>query len=94
MKCPNCHGVPYDEVWTCDVCDGKGIVDPLTEQEYLQTCTTEQLAEWLADKLDYCQIMWYWACDKCTWSKKHESYMNDKEKWVEWLKQPHRKEDD
>lgn len=94
MKCPNCNGVPYDEVWTCDVCDGKGIVEPLTEQEYLQTCTTEQLAEWLADKLDYCQIMWYWACDKCTWSKKHESCMNDKEKWVEWLKQPHRKEDD
>ena len=94
MKCPNCNGVPYDEVWTCDVCDGKGIVEPLTEQEYLQTCTTEQLAEWLADKLDYCQIMWYWACDKCTWSKKHESCMNDKEKWVEWLKQTHRKEDD
>ena len=65
---------------------------PMTEQEYLQSCNTEQLAEWLGDKLDYCQIMWYWACDKCTWSKKHESCMNDKEKWMEWLKQPHKEE--
>ena len=64
--------------------------DPQTNEEWLKHCNTEQLAEWLSDKLDYCQIMWYWACDKCTWSKKHESCMNDKEKWVEWLKQPHR----
>ena len=66
--------------------------DTTTNKEWMQTATTEQLAEWLADKLDYCQIMWYWACDKCTWSKKHESCMNDKEKWVEWLKQPHTNE--
>ncbi len=62
---------------------------PMTNEQYLRTCTTEQLAEWLSEKLDYCQIMWYWACDKCTWSKKHESCMNDKEKWVEWLKEKH-----
>jgi hypothetical protein len=61
----------------------------MTNEEWLQTATTEQLAEWLSEKLDYCQTMWYWACDKCTWSKKHESCVNDKEKWEEWLKQPH-----
>ena len=51
--CKNCKGVGYiieedryssyqTECWECD---GKGVVEPMTEQEYLQTCTTEQLAK-------------------------------------------------
>lgn len=94
MKCPNCNGVPYDEVWTCEVCNGKGIVEPLTEQEYLQTCTTGQLAEWIFNLL--------LICSRCG-----DESQSDKEKikkcpfgkigcakkdWVEWLKQPHRGE--
>ena len=63
--------------------------DTTTNEEWFTSLSTEEKAEWLSEKLDYCQIMWYWACDKCTWSKKHESCMNDKEKWLEWLKQPH-----
>lgn len=62
----------------------------MTNEEWFCSLSTEEKAEWLGDKLDYCQIMWYWACDKCTWSKKHESCMNDKEKWLEWLNQPHK----
>ena len=36
----------------CPICGGTGntiniIGKPLTEQEYLQTCNTEQLAEWI-----------------------------------------------
>ena len=44
MKCPNCNGVPYDEVWTCEVCNGKGVVEPLTNEEWLRSATTEELA--------------------------------------------------
>ena len=96
MICPKCNGrgtVGYYHIdhfvdIECDRCNGSGEV-PMTNEEWRRTCSTEEFAEWLGDKLDYCQIMWYWACDKCTWSKKHESCMNDKEKWLEWLKQPH-----
>ena len=82
------------KVWECDRCNGSGEVSEveMTNEEWRRTCSTEEFAEWLGDKLDYCQIMWYWACDKCTWSKKHESCMNDKEKWLEWLKQPHKED--
>ena len=51
MKCKNCDGSGYTESPNypgkveCLYCDGKGVVEPLTEQEYIQTCTTEQLAE-------------------------------------------------
>ena len=50
MKCKNCDGSGYTESPNypgkveCLYCDGKGVVEPLTEQEYIQTCTTEQLA--------------------------------------------------
>lgn len=55
-KCPVCRGRGYRlriddmrfamaEIVKCESCDGKGFVEPLTEQEYIQTCTTEQLAE-------------------------------------------------
>lgn len=65
---------------TCGWCMGQGELDleivptePQTEQEYLQTCTTEQLARELAfidgyDDVDFDVLV---------------------RKWVEWLKKPH-----
>ena len=55
MKCKHCDGdgvivdVEYGHAgkYGCKYCDGKGVVEPLTEQEWLQTATTEQLAEFL-----------------------------------------------
>ena len=49
------------------------------------TESPEALAEWLDNTFDYCQAIWHWQCDKCTWSKKNESCVGDKEKWLEWL---------
>lgn len=51
---------------------------PMTEQEYLQTCDTEELATFLA-------IVQYDGTD-LTLKKNHV------EKWVEWLKQKHTNE--
>ena len=64
----------------------KNVPKPQTNFQRI-TQSEETLAEWLGENVDYCRTMWYWACDKCDWSKKHESCMNDKEKWLEWLKQ-------
>ena len=56
---------------------------PMTEQEYLQTCTTEQMAEellawWFDGANTYSQFgLFKWEIDEA------------KEKIVEWLKQPH-----
>ena len=62
MKCPKCNGtgvVQGKEQWIvsmCRGCDGKGEIE-LTHQEYIQNCTTEELAEvvyqlvWLGNEL-------------------------------------------
>lgn len=92
MKCKHCDGdgvivdVEYGHAgkYMCDYCWGTGVVEPLTEQEYLQTCTTEQLAEVITDIV--------WEC------KEQDDCMDCKLGWcskdyvVEWLKQPHTNE--
>lgn len=90
MKCKNCDGSGYTESPNypgkveCLYCDGKGVVEPLTEQEYIQTCTTEQLAE----------IVLHLAWDT---NEIFKMILNDIERSKEikikivkeWLKQPH-----
>lgn len=54
---------------------------PMTEQEYIQTCNTEQLAEWIVHLADVCTMQH--ECRLCnSWC--------DEKRVVEWLKQPHR----
>lgn len=73
----------------CELCDGSGewvecnLVGrfecpktPKTEQEYIQTCNTEQLAEFLA----------------CVEARQNADYNEETKAWVEWLKQQHREE--
>lgn len=64
MKCPNCDGKGYwqedmpnkfmgkfkqTKVWECSVCHGSGEIKPQTNEEWLRTATTEELAEMLFD---------------------------------------------
>ena len=62
MKCPKCGGtgfVPTNVFGVncaikCDFCDGTGVfitnaVEPMTNEEWLRFCDTEQLAEKLTD---------------------------------------------
>ena len=91
MKCPNCNGVPYDEVWTCEMCNGKGIIEPLTNEEWLSTLNTEQKAEFLFKMAGHCSMCGDESQD--TWKKvmscpfgKTVCVKND---WEVWLKQPH-----
>lgn len=54
--------------------------DTTTNEEYLKSCTTEQLAEWIVHIADQCTISH--ECNRC------ESWCDEK-RVVEWLKQPH-----
>ena len=67
MKCKHC---PYY--------DGTGEVE-LTEQEYIQTCNTEQLAEVLADV----------ALSVHPFMKQKNRFELLKKQFYEWLKLPH-----
>lgn len=100
MKCPICDGggritsLPSGMPVKCTRCNGTGEVKQ-TEQEYIQTCNTEQLAEWLNNKIIICAV-----CDR---QKNCEYFINEtchlcpyhegkNKSWEMWLKQPHREE--
>lgn len=80
----------------CEYCDGTNAgcnlvgrfecpKTPKTEQEYIQTCNTEQLADFIAD-VCYELLDDVWSNDgdtSCDYRETEKNY------WVEWLKQPH-----
>lgn len=95
MKCPECGGYgkvgKYNYYGTCPQCGGTGEVET-TEQEYLQTCNTEQLAEVLMKIFvtrTFCHL-----CpdgDVCDIGYKCKYRNGEKiEDWELWLKQPHK----
>ena len=111
MKCPKCGGngfVPTNVFGVnvaikCDFCDGTGVfitnaVELLTNEEWIKSANTEQLAEFLSKvgELDEAPIP---CCDLMECSKNCGLYSQcagddvmptNEEIWVEWLKQPHR----
>ena len=101
MECPMCDGKGkyknvFGKVDGCYYCLGTGEVNDKseqvkTEQEYIQTCNTEQLAEFLfriAYMCSYCgdeahssqEKMQQCHFGKCGCQRKD---------WEMWLKQPH-----
>ncbi len=105
MKCPICKGEPKIIRWTadqpryicCERCGGTGEVESVSNEEYLRSCSSEQLAEFLSKigELDEAPI----PCgDLMECSKNCGLYSQcagddvmptNEEIWVEWLKQPH-----
>ena len=85
-RCPNCNGKGFYAVdWQkvrCEVCNGSG-KKPMTEQEYLQTCGTEQLAESLFNIMANNEFTLYLL------HTEKKSMQEMKDAVVEWLKQPH-----
>lgn len=88
LSCPICYNPKLREygngIYQCDVCEtyfdkNENIV--LTEQNWLQTCNTEQLAEAITDIVYEC--------------RERDDCMDCRLGWcskdcvVEWLKQPH-----
>lgn len=67
---------------------------PMTNEEYLKSCNTEQLAEWFINSgFLTCTLR---DCEDCKYYDKNNDdcidgseAINDKQMWVEWLKQTH-----
>ena len=98
MKCPNCDGrgktTEYDGLrkfwcdYKCEYCNGTGEVE-MTNEQWLKQCTTEQLAEWIADKSN--EIISWIICEvienECDVDE--DDYWQKKSDVVEWLKEKH-----
>lgn len=99
MKCYKCNGTGYYDIDNeCPVCDGTGEYEPFdadveldklypteqTNEKYLKSCTTEQLAEWLNKHSEF-----IYSCGKNHFPPK----IMNKNEWKMWLKQLHTNEE-
>ena len=85
MKCPRCNGKRCepdnsgDLVWrACKMCHGTGIV-PDNNEYWFCSLSTEEKADFLAD-----------LYPKSAGEALIKISNGDKERWLEWLKQPHK----
>ena len=91
MKCPNCNGQRYKAPDVpCGRCSGKGIIKPLTNEEYIRTCSTEELVNFLS-KWSFCDFCPYQLSAQCSWKDGDCAYgeKNNEECFSEWLKEIH-----
>ena len=94
MKCPMCGGDGITDKFTpnvgrCIKCNGSGEIEP-TNEEWLHSLNTEQLAEWLANVINTNPCGYLLDCNECSLNDKckEDDYPTSAEAWVEWLKQP------
>lgn len=96
MKCPMCDGTGKSEIGVgaftihgadCDQCKGKGFIEPMTNEEYIRTCSTAELVHVIHLMTSSCYVCGsdgvdYRRCyfrKQCTGPKEIE----------EWLKEIH-----
>ena len=72
----------------CDMCHGSGEV-PLTNEEWLRSLNTEQLAEFLADQCNDVVDFILRETDEQAGNIEPDDYWYRQDVIVEWLKQPH-----
>ena len=92
MKCPDCNGTgksKYGYNQPCTHCYGKGFVEPLTNEEYMRSCTTEQLAKWIQYVICHCKHCNADNAFLCQFYDKVGFVPCVGDGLVEWLKQPH-----
>ena len=85
MRCPKCGGSGWDDenMIKCLHCHGSGEVPMMTNEEWLKSLSTEELAGYIAtqcaDAIRLWKEMQYWtANEKCKCNK-----------WIVWLKEAH-----
>ena len=99
MKCTRCHGTGKITEWVatdtvseyefpCRKCNGTGEIE-VTNEEWLKQCTTEQLAEFLADKCNEVveTVLSDASCD--IGDIDNDDYWYRQADFVEWLKEKH-----
>jgi RecJ-like exonuclease len=93
-ECPYCGGTgEVDRFNAVDVLKVMEMVKkPHTNEEWIHTLNTEQLAEFLADKCNEVveTVLSDASCDICDID--NDDYWYRRADFVEWLKQPHTKE--
>ena len=100
MKCPLCKGRKVEQILTdgmvdvvnCKCCNGTGVVEPLTNEEWLCSLSTEEKAKWMFRLTYKC----YWCGREYEKTKKYNEKecpfhkcLDDSKGFAKWLKEKH-----
>lgn len=86
MKCPECDGYGYEgySIQECVLCHGKRYVSPMTNEEWLRQCSTEKLAEAIAERIINTHTMFEYILHQD--NRREEDLVREVR---EWLKEKH-----
>ena len=86
MKCPKCNGSgisPNNKKARCSFCFGTGMTDrkvvPMTNEEWLRSCPTQELIRFLMNVAYGGQIR----------NVQKNTFDEEAEKWSKWLEEKH-----
>lgn len=85
MKCQYCNGTgehinDANRMTTCEFCGGTGVIKPMTNEEWLKSCNTNELAKFLSDAT--IDAFFRHASGELP-------RINGTEAWTRWLKEKH-----
>ena len=79
MTCSLCNGQRYKAPDVpCGRCGGKGVVEPLTNEEWFCSLSTEEKAKFFKN---------FNPCDKCPAQKICDTVRNCENSFLKWLKE-------
>ena len=95
MRCYSCRKYDNCELpWKCSstMYDCSAYELEQTNEEWIQSATTKQLAEFLADKFDLCGAGCHncFLAEECLTKAKDGDYRTQEQMIADWLKQQHR----
>jgi hypothetical protein len=62
---------------------------PQTNEEWRKTCSAEEFAEWIADKINAKLRMALHDAELYDGDVDEKEYMENEDEWLEWLKEKH-----
>lgn len=95
MKCKYCNGTgehinDANRMTTCEFCGGTGVIKPLTNEEYIRQCSTEELAIFLCNELQDDEVGTLAnRFDRALYSEYPIRPMNAYHEVMQWLKEKH-----
>ena len=94
MKCKYCSGTgehinDANRMTTCEFCDGKGVIKPMTNEEWFCSLSTEEKAKWMAKHMSFCEVCEIQTCRGDGCQRFDRGSMTETDAFREWLKEVH-----
>ena len=88
--CTFCDGTGEYEPFDADIELDKLDSEPQTNEEWFDSLTTEEKAEWITNKINAKLRMALHDAELYDGDVDEKEYMENEDEWVEWLKEEHK----